>query len=69
HMITERITAIRHDIKHKQKKKPAPFAIGIGITLVIAIAAKYIALLPGLGIIGPLVIAILLGMGWRAALP
>ncbi|MBN6189269.1 YeiH family putative sulfate export transporter [Aneurinibacillus sp. BA2021] len=68
-MITERITAIRHDIKHKQKKKPAPFAIGIGITLVIAIAAKYIALLPGLGIIGPLVIAILLGMGWRAALP
>jgi len=42
------------------------FALGLGITLAIATAAKYMAELPFLNIMGQLVIAILLGMAFRA---
>ncbi|CGG58401.1 Uncharacterised protein [Streptococcus pneumoniae] len=49
-----------------QKKKRFGFSQGIGITLLIAIAAKYLAELPFLNIMGQLVIAILIGMVWRA---
>ena len=51
-----------------QKKKRFGFSQGIGITLLIAIAAKYLAELPFLNIMGQLVIAILIGMVWRAQL-
>lgn len=51
-----------------QKKKGFGFSQGIGITLLIAIAAKYLAGLPFLNIMGQLVIAILIGMVWRAAI-
>ena len=51
-----------------QKKKGFGFSQGIGITLLIAIAAKYLAELPFLNIMGQLVIAILIGMVWRAAI-
>ncbi|OXB98970.1 hypothetical protein CGQ22_10405 [Bacillus sp. M13(2017)] len=51
-----------------QKKKGFGFSQGIGITLLIAIAAKYLAELPFLNIMGQLVIAILIGMIWRAAI-
>ena len=50
------------------KKKGFGFSQGIGITLLIAIAAKYLAELPFLNIMGQLVIAILIGMIWRAAI-
>jgi uncharacterized integral membrane protein (TIGR00698 family) len=49
-----------------QKEKRFGFAQGIGITLLIAIVAKYLAQLPFLSIMGQLVIAILIGMVWRA---
>lgn len=42
---------------------------GCLLTLLIALAAKLISELPFAGIIGSLVLAILLGMLWRAALP
>ncbi|MGG2094582.1 YeiH family protein [Bacillus sp. S13(2024)] len=51
-----------------QKEKRFGFAQGIGITLLIAIVAKYLAQLPFLSIMGQLVIAILIGMVWRAAI-
>ncbi|MBC6975205.1 YeiH family putative sulfate export transporter [Bacillus sp. Xin] len=51
-----------------QKKKRLGFSQGIGITLLIAIAAKYLATLPFLNIMGQLVIAILIGMIWRATI-
>ncbi|MFD3446524.1 YeiH family protein [Microbacteriaceae bacterium 4G12] len=51
-----------------QRKKPLQLAGGIGLTLVIAILAKYIAQLPFFQIMGQLVIAILLGMLWRASI-
>ena len=50
-----------------QKKKRFGFSQGIGITLLIAIVAKYLEL-PFLNIMGQLVIAILIGMVWRAAI-
>ncbi|SFL54653.1 conserved hypothetical integral membrane protein [Paenibacillus sp. 1_12] len=42
------------------------FAPGIGLTLLLAVTAKYLAVLPFLSIMGQLVIAILLGIVWRA---
>ena len=51
-----------------QKKKRFGFSQGIGITLLIAIVAKYLAELPFLNIMGQLVIAILIGMVWRAVI-
>ncbi|WP_148449884.1 YeiH family protein [Gorillibacterium timonense] len=44
------------------------FALGVGLTLLLAAAAKQLADLPFLRIMGQLVIAILLGMIWRASL-
>lgn len=55
----------------EQKKKSIEtrgFILGIGLTLVIALIAKFIASLPILSIVGPLVLAIVLGMVWRATL-
>lgn len=52
--------------KKTQKRKQLGFFLGIGITLLIAIAAKYLAQLPFLSIMGQLVIAILIGITWRA---
>lgn len=52
-----------------QKKKPeAGFASGIGLTLIVALAAKYLSGFPFLSIMGQLVIAILLGIAWRATI-
>lgn len=44
----------------------APFAKGLLLTLGIAIVAKYISLLPFFSIMGQLVIAIIIGMIWKA---
>ena len=45
------------------------FFLGIGITLIIALVARYLAMLPFLSIMGQLVLAILLGMLYRAFFP
>ncbi|WP_409272708.1 YeiH family protein [Neobacillus sp. SCS-31] len=50
----------------KQHKANA-FLKGLAITLLIALAAKFLSGLSFLSIMGQLVIAILLGMAWRAA--
>ncbi|MFJ7756084.1 YeiH family protein [Peribacillus muralis] len=50
----------------KVKTKKLGFTIGIGLTLLIAIAAKYLAELPFLHIMGQLVIAILIGVAWKS---
>ncbi|MBR7795192.1 YeiH family protein [Virgibacillus sp. AGTR] len=44
------------------------FVKGVGITLLIAIIAKYVAQLPFLSIMGQLVIAIIIGMVWKATI-
>lgn len=49
-----------------KKRSNVGFALGIGLTLVLALVAKYAASLPFLSIMGQLVLAILLGMIWRA---
>lgn len=49
-------------------RRHIPFLLGILLTLAIAIAAKYLALLPFLTITGQLVLAIILGMIWRATI-
>lgn len=51
-----------------QKRKRMGFVQGIGITLLIALVAKYLAHFPFLSIMGQLVLAILLGMIWRATI-
>jgi uncharacterized integral membrane protein (TIGR00698 family) len=51
-------------VKDKQDKRF--FIMGIGLTLLIAILAKYLGQFPFLNIMGQLVIAILLGITWRA---
>ncbi|GGD64583.1 YeiH family protein [Paenibacillus nasutitermitis] len=55
-----------HSFAMTLKKRNSGFIWGLGITLAIAIAAKYIAELPFMNIMGQLVIAILIGMGFRA---
>nr|WP_169081933.1 YeiH family protein [Paenibacillus sp. PL91]MBC9198562.1 YeiH family putative sulfate export transporter [Paenibacillus sp. PL91] len=45
--------------------KGAGFLLGVVITMVIAVAAKYIAMLPFLSVMGQLVIAILLGIAYK----
>lgn len=55
------------ETNEKAQVKPSGWIMGVGITFVIAIFAKYLAdALPILSIMGPLVLAILIGMGWRA---
>ncbi|WP_155987934.1 YeiH family protein [Gorillibacterium massiliense] len=51
-----------------RNKERFGFLLGLGITLVLAIAAKCIAKLPFMSIMGQLVIAILLGMAYRAGI-
>ncbi|WP_235918277.1 YeiH family protein [Paenibacillus lutrae] len=50
-------------------KRMSELLPGIGMTLIIALLAKALAQLPGAGMIGQLVLALLLGIVWRAALP
>lgn len=52
-----------YQTKHKRQ---VGTALGIGLTLMIAIIAKYLAAFPFLCIMGQLVIAILIGIVWRA---
>ncbi|MCK1993388.1 YeiH family putative sulfate export transporter [Peribacillus muralis] len=47
------------------KIKKLGFTLGVSLTLLIAIAAKYLAELPFLHIIGQLVLAILIGVAWK----
>ncbi|MNZ44478.1 hypothetical protein D3C78_621100 [compost metagenome] len=52
-----------------QKKEPdLGFFYGIGLTLVIALVAKFLSGFPFLSIMGQLVIAILIGIIWRATI-
>lgn len=44
------------------------FVQGLGLTVVLAIAAKYLSSLPLLSVMGHLVIAIMLGLIWRAVI-
>lgn len=50
----------------QNNKQQYGFVLGIGLTLIIALAAKYLAGFPFLSIMGQLVIAILIGIAWRA---
>ncbi|WP_340023760.1 YeiH family protein [Paenibacillus sp. FSL K6-1096] len=50
------------------EKKKQGFALGIALPLMLALLAKYASAAPILSIMGQLVIAILLGMIWRATL-
>lgn len=52
----------------KNNKQNFGFSIGVGLTLLIAVCAKWLAYLPVLSIMGQLVIAILIGIAWRAAI-
>ncbi len=54
--------------KPKRQKQYSGFALGIGLTLIIALVAKYLAGFPFLSIMGQLVIAILIGIAWRATI-
>lgn len=54
--------------KSLNDNKSYGFILGIGITLIIAIAAKLLASVPYLNIMGQLVLAILLGILWRATI-
>ncbi|UQZ84303.1 hypothetical protein SK3146_03538 [Paenibacillus konkukensis] len=51
-----------------KSKQNLGFALGIGLTLLISLAAKFLSGFPFLSIMGQLVIAILIGIVWRAAL-
>lgn len=54
--------------QHRLKSFLTPaFMKGILLTLIIALAAKYISTFPFFSILGQLVIAIIVGMAWRAA--
>ena len=50
----------------KVETRKLGFTKGIALTLLIAIAAKYLAVLPFLHIMGQLVIAILIGVVWKS---
>lgn len=50
-----------------KQKKTRGFILGLVITLIIALAAKAFSLIPYLDIMGQLVIAILIGIVWRAS--
>lgn len=52
----------------KEKQNKLFFIQGMGLTLFIAILAKYLGQFPFLNIMGQLVIAILIGIVWRAIL-
>lgn len=48
------------------REKAYGFVQGVGLTLLMAVVAKFLAIFPFLSIMGQLVIAILLGILWRA---
>lgn len=50
----------------KEKQNMLFFILGIGLTLLIAILAKYLGQFTFFSIMGQLVIALLIGIGWRA---
>ncbi|WHX48888.1 YeiH family protein [Paenibacillus woosongensis] len=50
-----------------KRRQGIGFVQGIGLTVLLAVAAKYLSCLPLLGVMGHLVIAIMLGLVWRAA--
>ncbi|MEO4055019.1 YeiH family protein [Solibacillus sp. CAU 1738] len=52
----------------KKRLEDMSFVKGLLLTLIIALVAKYISTFPFFSILGQLVIAIILGMIWRAAL-
>ncbi|GGH15198.1 YeiH family protein [Paenibacillus segetis] len=54
--------------KVQAKKQSMGFAYGIGLTLIIALVAKLLSGFPFLSIMGQLVIAILIGIAWRATI-
>lgn len=58
----------RTKTKSTKKYDALGFILGIVITLVISVAAKYLANLPFLSIMGQLVIAIMIGIVWRATI-
>lgn len=51
----------------RRKKKVNAFILGIGLTLILSLLAKGLAMFPFLSIMGQLVLAIMLGMIYRAA--
>ncbi|XEC92666.1 YeiH family protein [Paenibacillus tarimensis] len=51
-----------------RKKRGSAYAEGLGLTLLMAVSAKYLAGIPFLGLMGELVIAITLGVVWRAVI-
>ena len=50
----------------KERQDKLFFTLGIGLTLLIALLAKYMGQFPFFNIMGQLVIAILIGIGWKA---
>lgn len=54
--------------KQLQHDKMMPFILGVGLTLLIAVVAKLISGFPFLSIMGQLVIAIVIGIVWRATI-
>jgi len=64
--ITASIRASAYSVLSGKEGNGIPFAQGVGITALLAIAAKQFAGYPVLGIMGQLVLAMLLGMVWRA---
>lgn len=51
-----------------KRKQSFGFVQGIGLTVLLAVAAKFLSYLPLLSVMGHLVIAIMLGLIWRAAI-
>ncbi|AZK48877.1 YeiH family protein [Paenibacillus lentus] len=54
-------------VPFKRRRGPG-FVHGVGLTVLLAIAAKYLSSLPLLSVMGHLVIAIMLGLVWRAVI-
>ncbi|WP_410770482.1 YeiH family protein [Fontibacillus sp. BL9] len=59
---------VQTQIKARPYKRRQKFGFvqGLGLTLLLAVTAKYMAILPFLNVMGQLVIAMILGMVWRA---
>ncbi|MCJ8013981.1 YeiH family protein [Paenibacillus sp. KQZ6P-2] len=51
----------------RRKRKTNAFILGVGLTLILSLLAKGLSLLPFLSIMGQLVLAIILGMIYRAS--
>ncbi|RCX16722.1 putative integral membrane protein (TIGR00698 family) [Fontibacillus phaseoli] len=57
---------IQIEARPYKRRQKIGFVQGLGLTLLLAVAAKYMAVLPFLNVMGQLVIAMILGMAWRA---